>query len=370
MKKFILLSIFCCQCSYGQVFRSYSNEFLTIGVDAASFGMGRAVTATTQGVNAGYWNPAGLVGISDYQGSLMHAEYFQGIAKYDYIGVAKPLDETRTIAVSILRFAVDDILNTTQLIEDGQINYDRISLFSAADWAINIGYANKLKFKHLDIGINAKIIKRRIGKFASAIGFGFDAGLQFREGDWLFGLMFRDITTTFNAWSFDNKRLGDILAIYDDFNEAILNDDDPYNDDTIIPTGIPEKIEITKPKMQLGVARSFPLGRNYHLLTSLDLNVRFTETNDIVSSSAMSMSPSFGFQLDFDNLVFLRGGVMNFQQQTQFDNRSNVSLEPNIGLGFNYKGIQVDYALSNIGGANGTLFSNVFSVKVDFSYFR
>jgi len=370
LKKVILLILLCSQFSYGQVFRSYANEFLSIGVDAAAFGMGRAVTATTSGVNAGYWNPAGLVGITDYQGALMHAEYYQGIAKYDYVAVAKPLDGTSSIAVSVLRFAVDDILNTTQLIEDGQINYDRISLFSAADWALNVAYAKKLLFKEVQLGVNAKIIRRRIGKFASAIGFGLDAGVQFQEGAWQFGVMFRDVTTTFNAWSFDEDRLGEIISIYDGFNEDILTDDDPDNDDTVIPTGIPEKVEITKPKMQIGVARHFEIGRYYHLLTAVDLNIRFAETNDLVSSSSFSMSPSFGFQLDFDNLVFLRGGVNNFQQQTQFDNSTNVSLEPNIGLGFNYKGIQVDYALSNIGGASGTLFSNVFSIKVDVSSFR
>ena len=46
-------------------------------------------SATTNDVNSIYWNPAGLVGISDYQGALMHAEYFQGIAKYDYVAFAK-----------------------------------------------------------------------------------------------------------------------------------------------------------------------------------------------------------------------------------------------------------------------------------------
>ena len=31
--------------------------------------------------------------------------------------------------------------------------------------------------------------------------FGFDAGIQFERNDWHFGLMIRDITTTFNSWS-------------------------------------------------------------------------------------------------------------------------------------------------------------------------
>jgi len=370
LRKILLLFLFIGQLSYSQSIRSFSNEFLNIGVDAAAFGMGKSVTANTNDVNSIYWNPAGLVGLSDYQGSIMHAEYFQGIAKYDYAGFAKPINNESTVAISIIRFAVDDILNTTQLIQDGQVNYDRISLFSAADWAVNIAYAKKLSVKNLHVGVNAKIIRRKIGDFASSIGFGLDAGLQYQRSDWKFGLMIRDITTSFNAWSFDQDELNTIISIYDDANDTIINDGDPTNDNEIIPTVVPEKLEITKPKAQLGVARIFSIGRDFNLLTAIDLNMRFAETNDIISTSFVSISPSFGFQVDYNNMVFLRGGVNNFQNQTNFDNSTSVILEPNFGVGFNYKGIQIDYALANIGGASGALFSNVFSIKLDFSYFR
>ncbi len=370
MKKIFLLFLIISQGLFGQTIRSFSNEFLNIGVDASAFGMGKAVTATSNDVNSIYWNPAGLVGIKDNQGALMHAEYFQGIAKYDYVGFAKPINDESTVAVSIIRFAVDDILNTTQLIQDGQVNFDRISLFSAADWAVNVGYAKKLLVKDLNIGVNAKIVRRKIGDFASSIGFGLDAGIQFKRADWKFGLMLRDITTTFNAWSFDKDELNTIIAIYDNFNDTILNDGNPDNDDEVIPTVVPEKLEITKPKMQLGVARKFSIGRDFNVLTALDLNMRFAETNDLISTSFVSISPAFGFQVDYTDMVFLRGGVNNFQNQTNFDNSKSLILEPNFGVGFKYKGIQIDYALANIGGASGALFSNVFSVKVDFSYFR
>jgi len=363
---FILFNTLC----YGQSIRGFSNEFLNIGVDAAAFGMGNAVSATTNDVNAIYWNPAGLVHVSDYQGALMHAEYFQGIAKYDYAAFAKPINDQSAFAVSIIRFGVDDILNTTNLIVDGSIDYNRISLFSAADWAVNVAYAKKLKVENLNFGVNAKILRRKIGDFASSIGFGFDAGLQYKKNNWQFGLMLRDITTTFNAWSFDDDELNSIIAIYDNLNDDILNDGNPDNDDEVIPTIAPEKIEITKPKLQLGVARKMKLSQDFGLLTALDLNMRFTETNDLISSSFISITPSLGFQVDYTNLVYLRGGINNLQHQTNFDNSKSFTLEPNFGVGFKYKGIQIDYALTNIGSASGTLFSNVFSVKVDFSFFR
>ena len=370
MKKLLILIIFNATISHGQAIRGFSNEFLNIGVDAAAFGMGNAMSAATNDVNAIYWNPAGLVGINDYQGALMHAEYFQGIAKYDYVAFAKPLTTESTLAVAVIRFGVDDILNTTNLIVDGTIDYNRVSLFSAADWAVNVAYAKKLKIEGLNLGVNAKIIRRRIGDFASSIGFGFDAGLQYKKNNWQFGLMVRDITTTFNAWSFDDGQINDIIAIYDTINDELLNDGNPDNDDEIIPTVVPEKLEITKPKLQVGVARKFQLSQDFGLLTALDLNMRFTETNDVISSSIVSMSPSFGFQVDYTDMVYIRGGINNLQNQVNFDLTESLTLEPNFGVGFNYKGIQIDYALTNIGGASGTLFSNVFSIKADFSFFR
>ena len=59
----------------------YSNEFMNIGVDAASISMSGAVTSTTNNVNSGYWNPAGLVEIEESGISLMHSNYFANIAK-------------------------------------------------------------------------------------------------------------------------------------------------------------------------------------------------------------------------------------------------------------------------------------------------
>ena len=355
MKKYILLVYLISQFSYGQAFRGFSNEFLNLGVDAAAFGMGKAVIASTNDVNSIYWNPAGLVNIEDYQGALMHAEYFQGIGKYDYASFAKPINKESVFAVALIRFGVDDILNTTELIDNqGNINYDNISLFSAADYAFNLAYARKLPIKGFDIGVNGKIVHRKIGDFASSWGFGLDAALQFQtKSEWKFGLMLRDITTTFNAWSIDQKE-------FDKIKNAIPGENQEA----------PETLELTKPKAQFGVAKSFYFFRDFKLITEVDLNMRFTETNDILSTSFISVDPAIGFQIDYINMVYLRAGVNNFQNFTEIDGSSSTSLEPNFGVGFRYKGIQIDYALANIGGASGTLFSNIFSVKVDFSYFR
>ena len=176
--KILLLFLFFSTFLSAQAFRNYSNEFLNIGVDAAALGMSKAVVATSNNVNSIYWNPAGLVGIEDYQGSLMHASYFAGIANYNHAAFAMPIDQKSALGISIIRFGVDDILNTTELIDsEGNIDFNRISLFSAADYAFNVAYARNLLLKDVKFGVNAKIVRRTIGNFASSWGFGFDVGI-------------------------------------------------------------------------------------------------------------------------------------------------------------------------------------------------
>jgi len=159
----------------------YSNEFLSLGVGARAFGMSNVQTAIVNDVTASYWNPAGLTKIkSDRQLSLMHAEYFAGIAKYDYGAIAMPLDSNRRLAFSLIRFGVDDIPNTIELIDvNGNIDYSKITSFSVADYAFILSYADKVNNKvGLSYGVNAKIIHRIVGDFAKAWGFGVDVGLQ------------------------------------------------------------------------------------------------------------------------------------------------------------------------------------------------
>lgn len=328
---------------------------MNIGVDAAALGMSNAVVSQTGDVNSGYWNPAGLVHVEDNQLALMHSSYFANIANYNYLAFAMPLDTQSALGVSLIRFGVDDILDTTQLIDDqGNINYDRISTFSTADYGLTFSYARKLPLDGLNFGINAKIIRRIIGDFASSWGFGLDAGIQFEsKTNWKFGIMARDITTTYNAWSINEDRF-----------EAIRGAVEGENQD------LPETTEITIPKLELGMSKRWLFRYDYSFLAAANLNMRFAQNNDIISTSFASINPALGFEFGYTGLVFLRAGVGNFQNELQIDNSEQVSFQPNFGVGFNYKGIQIDYAFTDIGDQSAALYSNVFSLKIDFGFFR
>jgi len=341
--------------SHSQNNSKYSNEFMNIGVDASSISMSGAVTSSTNDVNSGYWNPAGLTAINQSEISLMHSNYFANIANYNYIAYATPIDSQSAIGFSMIRFGVDDILDTTQLIDDqGNINYDRINLFSAVDYGFIISYARKMLTKEISYGINTKIIRRVIGDFATSWGFGLDIGIQLEtSNDWRFGLMARDISTTYNSWSINESRLDDIQNAIDGQNQEI-----------------PNSTEITIPKIQLGVSKFHTINYDYSLLTSFDLIMKFEQNNNIISTEFVSINPALGLELGYTDTVFLRLGLGNFQNEIDFDNSTNLTFQPNFGVGFKLKDIEIDYAFTDIGDQSIALYSNIFSLKVDFNIFR
>ena len=327
---------------------------MNIGVDAAALAMSNAVVSSTNDVNSGYWNPAGLTQLEGEHVAFMHGSYFANIAQYDYLAYAKNIDDQSAWGFSAIRFGVDNILNTTQLIDSqGNIDYNRITLFSAADYGFTFSYARKLQVPGFQYGVNAKVIRRIIGDFASSWGFGFDFGLQYDNENWHYGLMVRDITTTYNIWNINKEEFSKVSNAIAGQNQTI-----------------PENSEITLPKVQFGLSKKFAFHNESALLVASNLNLRFEQTNDLISTKILSIDPAVGLEYSYIDMVFVRSGVGNFQNITQLDNKKSISFQPNIGLGFKYRGIQIDYALTDLGDQSAAIYSNIFSVKVDLALFK
>lgn len=328
----------------------YSNEFLAIGVGARALGMGSAYTSVVNDVTSGYWNPAGILGVKgDLQVGLMHSEYFAGIAKYDYIGLAKPIDSNSTIGFTFIRFGIDNIPNTIDLIDpSGNIDYDRITSFSSADHAFIVTYARKLGIPGLRVGGNAKVIYRRVGQFGQAWGFGLDGGLQYDRDRWRFSAVARDVTGTFNAWSYTlDQRTVDV------FQQT--NNEIPEN-----------SVEVTLPRMMIGAARQFDVGDKIDIIAAVDLENTFDgRRNTLIKSSTWSCDPRVGLEVGYAGIVYLRTGFSYFQYVSDIQDKQRLTMQPNIGLGLRIKSVTLDYALTDIGDASVALYSNVFSLKFD-----
>lgn len=339
-------------------FRKYSNEFLNIGAGARGLAMGGSQVATVSDGTAGYWNPAGLANIKDNpQVNLMHAEYFAGIGKYDYGSLALPLkDNKRVLGLSLLRFAVDDIPNTIFLVEpDGTINFSNIQTFSSADYAFLVSLAQQKKLKSgntISGGINAKIIHRQAGSFAKAWGFGFDAGVQITSKKWRLGLVARDVTTTFNAWSF---------SLTDKMREVFY----------VTQNDIPVKsTELTAPRLIAGGAYNFRLGKNMNLLAELNLDFTFDgRRNTVIASEFASIDPKLGLEASWKDVLFIRAGINNFQRALDDKDITNTKkiwiYQPSVGAGFRINNVQIDYAFTNLANQSNPLYTHVFSLKVD-----
>jgi hypothetical protein len=361
MRKYHLLCAIIAIFSFSSLkaqFRKYSNEFLNIGVGARGLAMGSAQVASVNDGSAGYWNPAGLSRVKDNpQVNAMHAEYFSGIGKYDYASLAMPLaGNKRTLGITAIRFGVDDIPNTLFLVEpDGTINYNNIRSFSSSDYAFLVSLGQALKHterRKINVGVNAKVIHRSVGTFAKAWGFGLDAGMQMQSGNWKFGLSARDITTTFNTWSFtftDREK----EALY------LTNNDIPVR-----------STEMTAPRLVAGVARDFKFNEKVGLLAEANFDLTFDgQRNTLVSSSSVNIDPKLGVELNLNEVVYLRGGINNFQRALADKDTLNQKkvwiYQPALGAGFRLQNVRIDYAFTNLANQSSSLYTHVFSLQLD-----
>jgi hypothetical protein len=330
--------------------QKYSNEYLSIGVGARAHAMSGAQAASVEDVYANYWNPAGLTAIdAPLQIGAMHANLYSGVASYDYLGVAKTLNPQKksVIGFNIVRLGIDNIPYTLNLVAaDGSIDYNKVTQFSAADYAMFATYAQQ--YKGLSIGANVKVVRRVIGSFAGAWGFGTDLGIQYRKKNWRFGILFRDITTTYNAWT------------------ATLTDQEK-NVFASTNNEIPKSsVEITRPTLLLGAAYHKEMNEKIGLLAELNLETTTDgKRNVLISTHAVSISPRFGLEADFKKIVFLRFGVGNFQQfKNELDpTKKEWAFLPNMGLGLHIGNIAIDYALTNIGNVSQVNYSHIFSLR-------
>jgi hypothetical protein len=341
-------------------FRKYSNEFLNIGAGAKGLAMGNAQVASAKDATAGYWNPAGLTGVKDFPNAgIMHADYFAGIAKYDYLSVAIPVqDNKRTLGFSLLRFAVDDIPNTLFLVEpDGSINYNNVQSFSSADYAFLFSFAQNLAVKgdrKISVGANAKVIYRKVGKFATAWGFGLDAGIQMHKGRWHTGLVIKDVTSTFNAWKFTfTEKEKEVLYL--------TNNDIPVR-----------STELTAPHISIGGGYDFHLGKTIRLLAEANADLTFDgKRNTVISSKAVSVDPHLGIEASLKDIFFVRAGISNFQRALEDGDTLNQKkvwiYQPSLGAGFKIRNVMLDYAFSNLANQSNPLYTHIFSLRLNFT---
>jgi hypothetical protein len=335
--------------------QSYQNDFLNIGIGARGQALMGARIASTDDVFSTYWNPAGLTQIKKpLEIGAMHAEWFTGIVKHDYLGVAKQLDTTRRSvgALSIIRSGVDNIPNTLNLYDpNGAINYDNITEFSYVSYGIFASYAQAILQTNWNIGANTKVLFSQAGPFGRALGIGIDAGLTYRNKRLMFGIMARDITTTYNRWRYT----------FTDEQQQVL-----------VQTGnelIGASSEITRPSLLPSLAWKQPY-KDYTFQAEVMAHFTFDgQRNVLLSSSWLNISPAMGLEAGYKNRIFLRGGLGNFQRIRPVGQPDNIAwnMRPAFGIGLYFGSVKIDYALTNVGNTSNNRYSHIFSAIVSLS---
>ena len=147
---------------YGQ-----PNDYLQYGVGARALAMGGAYSGLANEASAGYWNPAGLALMDEFEISSMYASFFEGTS-LNFIASAHPLGP------KIGTFAITDVLLYSGGFEERDYLNNLISDDeSIVHNTIICSYARKMG--RVCAGINLKLVQEKDMGYAGS-GYGFDLG--------------------------------------------------------------------------------------------------------------------------------------------------------------------------------------------------
>ena len=320
----------------------YGADFLASGVGARALGMGGAYVAHADDVTAGYWNVAGLDAVTRPEAAYMHAERFDGAVSFDYAAVAYPLTDRSTLAVTLVRSAVDDIANTI----DGAYNPvtqtvdpNAVSLFSAADNVLFVSYARGLGDR-LAVGASAKVVRRGVGDFASAWGYSLDLGVQADLGRVRVGANLQDAVGMVQSWSVDEARFAEVA-------------------EESRPVGL---TEIVLPVARLGASTLVPLSDDVGLTLATDLDLGFDgQRANAINAGDVSFRPRVGGELSYRDVLAFRAGIADVATSESF----GTQFTPTVGAGVQLGGLAVDYGFGDFGGLASEL---GYSHRVSLAY--
>jgi len=311
----------------------YAGEFLKVPVGARAVGMGGAFTAVADDATAPWWNPAGMVYLPYREVIPQHAEKFGRLVNHDYLGAVLPLGgssgKQSALGIGILRLAVDDIIVTPrpgelqagQFLDDGAdgqpSTYDfgegdgqwqpgerilSIDFYqaSSSDMAVLVSYARH-DGPHWVFGGSVKFIRQSIPdtlwhEKVTSFGAGLDAAVLYMPMDAAtIGIVVRDLTTTFLAWSNGTR-------------------------------------ELVRPTMDTGVAFNFYPAEKHALTWATDIGWGFEGRRRDSQLKLGDITTEFrtGLEYWYNNTFALRSGA-NAKDLT-------------FGAGVRYKHVGVDYA--------------------------
>jgi hypothetical protein len=147
---------------------------LRIPVGARGTALGGAVVANVTGVEAIYWNPAGLASLAGTEAMFSYQPYLADI-DINFAGVATRIEDFGTIAASAKIVSIGDMEETTNEYPDGTGR-----IFSPTLSVISVAYS-RIMTNRVSFGVTGKFIHEKIFE-VSATGVAFDVGFIYDPG--------------------------------------------------------------------------------------------------------------------------------------------------------------------------------------------
>lgn len=252
---------------------------LLIPVGARDLAMGGSTVSTTSGVEALFWNPAGVAKMDRSATVLFsHMEYIADIG-VEYGAVAGTLGDLGSFALSVKSLSIGSIDVTTTASPDGTGETYSPQYFTAG-----LTYSRKLSDR-IAVGITTNIISERITD-VSASGVAFNVGVIYDDlAD------FRGLSLGIAVKNIGPQMRYDGPSLYQVGAVDGQNRPPQYLKIDTAPFELPSSIEI---------------GMGYRSTVSENANILFAGT--FQSNNFSEDEYRLGIEAEINNMFYLRGG--------------------------------------------------------------
>jgi opacity protein-like surface antigen len=306
---------------------------LLIPIGARSIATGGAFLATTKGVEAIYYNPAGLAASDRSEAMFSYMTYIADI-NVSYFAVGANIEGLGSFGLSYKTLDFGDIPVTTFQQPDGDG-----STYSPGFYTIGLTFARSITDR-VTAGVTAKLVNESIMS-TSAMGFAVDFGVQYKfQSDLSLGVTIKNLGTNMK---YAGNDLLTRTSIPSSSNGAPLGVYGPETETFQMPS----YFEISASyDVHVGEMNSFLLGTTFR------------------NNNALEDQVMFGLEYEVWNTLAFRGG---YEMALKNANQSLYGL--NVGAGVEYAvdnslHFSIDYAFRSIKGFPSD--NHVFSVKLGF----
>jgi len=325
----VIILVFAANISYSgprkKVGTSAAPELL-IPVGSIGTSLSGSNLSTISGVDALYWNPAGLANLNNRNAEVefSHSIYIADM-KLEYIAAGARLGSIGNIGVSVKTLNIGEIQETSELQPEGTGTIIKPTYIIG-----NLGFARSMT-ERIKFGANVKLINENVAN-VTATGFAFDFGIQYIGGEsgFTFGIALKNLgpSMTFNGPGLDR--------------EVTLTNGTTYTQRVILQDyDLPTNLEI-------GV------GYKFNLSKKMNLSLYGTFSNQSFTRDEVK----FGLEYNFNNMFYVRGATS--LTTDDYASGSDYLFGPTFGAGIKYPfgnvevGFDYAYRVLNESGFDAT----------------